>query len=680
MRLVANFTPTSLIAVLAIMLLAPSAIGVSEVGAVSSGADPSEFLAPNGRFDMDAAQQAGFEGSLYLEGFDVRIDPETGEPRRSPTGLHRVDLEDPVRHESDPRQNCVWLSYWCNAGFYWDIPSDEWGADFYNQRFTPTGVCTLMTVEMLLYQNYPEFSNVSGNGIEIYIWDDYYGTPGTVRHVQHVPGPSLVFYPGWLSVNLSFANLVFTDDFHVGYTVLDQQNDNIAIISDDFTCGQLRSSAFWTDYWDWFLFDDFFGVDPNFVIDVNLCYTDIDGDGVPDYLDNCPDDYNSGQEDADADGVGDACDECTDTDGDGYGNPGYAANTCPDDNCPTVPNPGQEDTDGDGVGDVCDVCPNDPDNDIDDDDVCGDVDNCPEDYNPGQEDADGDGVGDVCDNCPTVPNTDQADGDGDTVGDVCDNCPSNFNPGQADRDGDSVGDICDNCPDDANADQADGDVDGVGDVCDNCPELLNPGQEDGDGDTVGDICDNCPDDANADQADIDDDGRGDLCDNCVDVPNYSQTNSDADSLGDACDNCPQEYNPDQADGDSDNVGDVCDECTDTDGDGYGNPGYAVNTCPDDNCPDDYNPGQEDTDSDGLGDACDPLCCAIRGDVDHSGVEPIDIADLVYLVDYMFNEGPAPVCWGEGDIDASDVEPIDIADLVYLVDYMFNDGPEPPMCP
>ncbi len=74
------------------------------------------------------------------------------------------------------------------------------------------------------------------------------------------------------------------------------------------------------------------------------------------------------------------------------------------------------------------------------------------------------------------------------------------------------------------------------------------------------------------------------------------------------------------------------------------------------------------------------CCVIRGDVDHSGVLPIDIADLVYLVDYMFNQGPLPVCFDEGDIDGSGAAPIDIADLVYLVDYMFNQGPAPPPCP
>ncbi|HOP06679.1 MAG TPA: SBBP repeat-containing protein [candidate division Zixibacteria bacterium] len=81
---------------------------------------------------------------------------------------------------------------------------------------------------------------------------------------------------------------------------------------------------------------------------------DLDGDGVGDSCDICLETYNPGQEDFDADGLGDSCDTCTDYDGDGYGNPGFPANTCDNDNCPYTYNPDQIDTDGNGVGDACD--------------------------------------------------------------------------------------------------------------------------------------------------------------------------------------------------------------------------------------------------------------------------------------------------------------------------------------
>ncbi len=72
------------------------------------------------------------------------------------------------------------------------------------------------------------------------------------------------------------------------------------------------------------------------------------------------------------------------------------------------------------------------------------------------------------------------------------------------------------------------------------------------------------------------------------------------------------------------------------------------------------------------------CCVIRGDIDDSGGE-VDISDLVYLVDYMFNQGPEPPCMEAADVDGSGGD-LNIADLVHLVDYMFNQGPEPVPCP
>ncbi len=64
---------------------------------------------------------------------------------------------------------------------------------------------------------------------------------------------------------------------------------------------------------------------------------------------------------------------------------------------------------------------------------------------------------------------------------------------------------------------------------------------------------------------------------------------------------------------------------------------------------------------------------IRGDIDGNG--EIDIADLVALVDYMFNQGAVPDPYEAGNIDG--INDINIADLVYMVDYMFNQGPPPP---
>jgi hypothetical protein len=124
---------------------------------------------------------------------------------------------------------------------------------------------------------------------------------------------------------------------------------------------------------------------------------DTDADGRPDGCDNCPNVPNNNQLDFDADGIGDACDLCTDIDGDGAGDPGFAANTCAADNCRFAPNPTQADADSDGLGNACDACPTAPNVDSDDDGVCDGTDNCPNVFNADQTDNDGDGTGNACD-------------------------------------------------------------------------------------------------------------------------------------------------------------------------------------------------------------------------------------------------------------------------------------------
>lgn len=254
-----------------------------------------------------------------------------------------------------------------------------------------------------------------------------------------------------------------------------------------------------------------------------------------------------------------------------------------DDLCPDAADPANADSDGDGRGDACETCPLDPDNDVDDDGVCGDVDNCPRRRNGDQRDTDTDARGDACDvcpldpnddedgdgrcaevdNCPLAANPDQSDGDGDGRGDLCDPCPSDP---ENDADGDGVCESVDNCPAAANAEGSDADEDGRGDVCDPCP--FDP-QDDADGDGRCADLDNCPTVANADGGDLDGDGRGDACDPC---PRDALDDADRDAVCADLDNCATTPNPTQTDRDDDGLGDECDPCpddvaNDADGDG-----------------------------------------------------------------------------------------------------------------
>jgi len=275
--------------------------------------------------------------------------------------------------------------------------------------------------------------------------------------------------------------------------------------------------------------------------------------------------------------------------------------------------------------------------DPDGDDVKNDVDNCPYVYNPDQADTDNDQVGDACDNCPDVDNFEQGDADGDLMGDYCD----------PDADDDGLANESDNCWLVQNVDQIDDDVDGAGNACDNCPGLVNVEQDDEDGDGVGDACD----------------GELHLQAYQEDVPNayiglpYSYQFWAVGGVP------PYSY--------SKILGQPPFGTVFTPGIGTvtGVPQILAGSFMIVEVRDSDTPANTDTMDVYFTVTEAPYLC---GDSDGSGETDID--DAIYLIAYIFDNGPSPDPTESGDADCS--QNLDIDDVIFLVAFIFTGGAAP----
>jgi hypothetical protein len=63
-----------------------------------------------------------------------------------------------------------------------------------------------------------------------------------------------------------------------------------------------------------------------------------------------------------------------------------------------------------------------------------------------------------------------------------------------------------------------------------------------------------------------------------------------------------------------------------------------------------------------------------GDVTFNGALP-DVDDIVYLINYIYKNGPPPLHPITGDVNGPD-RFVDVEDIVYLITYLFKFGPEP----
>ena len=64
----------------------------------------------------------------------------------------------------------------------------------------------------------------------------------------------------------------------------------------------------------------------------------------------------------------------------------------------------------------------------------------------------------------------------------------------------------------------------------------------------------------------------------------------------------------------------------------------------------------------------------RGEINSEG--GVDLADAIYLFNWLFLGGPSPACLKAADVNDSGVRP-DVSDPVYLLGFLFLGSPPPP---
>lgn len=66
---------------------------------------------------------------------------------------------------------------------------------------------------------------------------------------------------------------------------------------------------------------------------------------------------------------------------------------------------------------------------------------------------------------------------------------------------------------------------------------------------------------------------------------------------------------------------------------------------------------------------------VDGDASHDST--INIADAIYIINYVFKGGPPPFPYASGDANCDDA--VNVADAVYVITYIFKGGPPPEDC-
>lgn len=173
--------------------------------------------------------------------------------------------------------------------FTWLSPN-RFGDTMQFTRFTPPFSCTLKTVSVWVADTADGAKGAPGLTVEIYSADGLF--PDTIISSMSVPYDSLMFWrAGPTVVDFSAQNLIFGSDFCVVMRRSGTAADTMLLISDTSSAaGNMRSGEFtlFGGLNDWELMVDGWGVDIDFMVQVEMCCAttgDVDCDGTTDLRD-----------------------------------------------------------------------------------------------------------------------------------------------------------------------------------------------------------------------------------------------------------------------------------------------------------------------------------------------------------------------------------------------------------
>ena len=184
----------------------------------------------------------------------------------------RISEDFAAVHTTDKpsERGCERITYACDPAYVWIVPHPG-GHKYYLQQFTPDRPETVKTIYVALYNavGYP----TTADQVRFFVCTMNGNVPDTADIVfdSTLTHNELVFYPNYITIDVSNRNLIFSDDYFVGITLPAGATGQLAAISDEGDCPPGQG---WTNYsGSWYLFGDIYAVGYiNLLIDVEVCY------------------------------------------------------------------------------------------------------------------------------------------------------------------------------------------------------------------------------------------------------------------------------------------------------------------------------------------------------------------------------------------------------------------------